>query len=230
MFERVVKYGFHRTELNNFQAGLTEKLVKRYVKKTLIPELREQGWDAVIYVEQSPFQPQLDDSEPPERQGFWSKNEERVLVAEGLCPTRAFLRMFKKLTRVLEHSPDGFLLKLRKTGKTKSLGETLEELKLTGGWSIGRYRYNCSDHDKNQQLPIVNGEVELVEVKSGKAILHECQVKDYKKSLKQKFALRYFHVNILSFEKNVFEIEEKLITTIEELETVQLQRKVKRQA
>ena len=69
----------------------------------------------------------------------------------------------------------------------------------------------------------MKGEIEVVEVKTGKAIVPSHQMINYREVLDEKYALHFFHVNIISFEKNEFEIEEKLVTTSEELETVQLQ-------
>jgi hypothetical protein len=77
------------------------------------------------------------------------------------------------------------------------------------------------EHDDNEQLPIVEGEIEIVEIKTGKAIIPSQQMISYRKVLEERYFLRFFHVNIISFEKNEFEIEEKLVTTPEELETVQ---------
>jgi hypothetical protein len=115
-----------------------------------------------------------------------------------------------------ENTPDGFLAKLRKTKQTKLLKDTLKEFGLhNSSWSSG--------HKDNEQLPIVEGEIEIVEIKTGKAIIPSHQMISYRKVLDEKYALRFFHVNIISFEKNEFEIEEKLVTTPEELEAVQLQ-------
>ena len=69
----------------------------------------------------------------------------------------------------------------------------------------------------------MEGEIEVVEVKTGKAIIPSYQMANYRKVLEEGYFLRFFHVNIISFEKNEFEIEEKLVTTPEELEAVQLQ-------
>lgn len=225
MHERVVKYAFHTTELNNFKARLTERLVKRYIEKVLIPALREEGWDQIIFTPHAWFGDEIEQNKnrPKHMQIFWNL-EKKFFIANGLYPTEELLKSFKKLTKLLENTPDGFLVKLRKTEQTKRLKEALEEFGLQGGgWSVGEYSYFPSEHDSNEQLPIVEGEIEIVEIKTGKAIIPSHQMISYRKVLEERYALRFFHVNIISFEKNEFEIEEKLVTTPEELEAVQLQ-------
>jgi hypothetical protein len=226
MHERVMKYGLHWTELNNFKARLTERLVKRYIEKILIPALREQGWNQAIFTPNCWFgdEEEQNKNRPKPMQIFWNL-ESKFFVSNGLYPTEEFLQAFKKLTRLLDNTPDGFLVKLRKTKRTKLLKDALEELglKKCSGWSVGEYSYSPLEHDDNEQLPIVEGEIEIVEVKTGKAIIPSHQMVSYRKVLEERYVLRFFHVNIISYEKNEFEIEEKLVTTPEELEAVQLQ-------
>ena len=225
MHERVVKYAFHTTELNKFKARLTEKLVKRYIEKMLIPALREQGWNQVIFEPHSWFgdEEEQNKNRPNHMQIFWNL-ESFFFVRNGLYPTKVFLKSFKKLTKVLENTPDGFLFKLRNTNRTKLLKDALEEFGLQNrGLSVGEYSYFPSEHDGNEQLQVVEGEIEIVEIKTGKAIIPSDQMISYRKVLGERYVLRFFHVNIISFEKNEFEIEEKLVTTPEELEAVQLQ-------
>jgi hypothetical protein len=63
-----------------------------------------------------------------------------------------------------------------------------------------------------RSFPVVEGEIEIVEVKSGTARLASNQIKSYTDVLRKGYPLRYFHVEIISFERNQFEIKEKLIT------------------
>ena len=220
-----MKYSLHWTELNNFKARLTERLVKRYIEKILIPALRKQGWNQVIFEPHTWFGDEVEQNKnrPKHLQIFWNF-ESFFFIRNGLYPTKVFLKSFKKLTKVLENTPDGFLVKLRKTKQTKLLKDALEEFGLQNrGLSFGEYSYIPSEHDGNEQLQVVEGEIEVVEVKTGNAIIPSHQMVSYRKVLEERYVLRFFHVNIISFEKNEFEIEEKLVTTPEELEAVQLQ-------
>lgn len=144
-------------------------------------------------------------------------------------------------------SPDGFLFKFKKTGETKTLKQALTEFGLegleagllhslrlqeevSGGSSITEscirdysitHHYPSdfigSEHDENEQLPIVNGEVEVIEVKSDKGDIKSYQRKDYIKLVNNGCSLRYFHVKIISFERNQFEISEKLFKKVDEM-------------
>ncbi len=230
VLERVMKYGLHWTDINRFKGRITEMLVKRYIEKVLIPALREQGWDQIIFTPNAWFGDEVEQNKnrPKHMQIFWNP-EPKFFIENGLYPTEELVKSFKKLTKVLENVPDGFFFKLRKTEQTKRLKEALAEFGLQNGWGryseLGEYSYSPSEHDDNEQLPIVEGEIEIVEIKTGKAIIPSHQMISYRKVLEERYALRFFHVNIISFEKNEFEIEEKLVTTPEELETVQKKEK-----
>jgi hypothetical protein len=215
MFERVVKYALHTTEVNNFKANITERLVERYIRKVLIPDLIKQGWSHVIFEPRAWFS--------FESESYDQKLVQKFFIDNSLYPTKEFFRAFEKLTRLLKNIPDGFLVKLRRTRKTKPLKRALKELGLEScDWEIPlRQPFTRSEHDSNEQLPIVEGEIEIVEVKTGKAIFPSHQMISYRKVLEEKYVLRFFHVNIISFEKNEFEIEEKIVTNPKELETVQ---------
>ena len=212
-----MKYALSTTDMNKIKARITEQLVKRYIEKVLTPALREQGWSQVIFEPRTWFDDKYD------LLGLDWKLEQRFFIDNGLYPTEEFLAAFKKLTKVLENLPDGFLIKLRKTKRTKLLKEALAEFGLEkDNWRIHSFQpIKRSEYADNEELPIVEGEIEIVEVKTGKAILPSNQMISYGKALQEKYVLRFFHVNIISFEKNIFEIEEKLVTNTEELETVQ---------
>lgn len=61
--------------------------------------------------------------------------------------------------------------------------------------------------------PEVNGKIEIVEVKTGKAYLPSNQRESYLAALRSGFHLRIFHVEIVSLSENRFEIREKLVKT-----------------
>src|SRR3972149_2352670 len=100
--------------------------------------------------------------------------EVRFFVANGLFPTRRFLTAFKKLIDLLENVPDGFLIKIKKTRITKPLKEAIKEFELDR-WSFstikGETVFDYSKFYKNEILPVVDGEIEGVEIKSDKATL-----------------------------------------------------------
>jgi hypothetical protein len=229
MLERTMKYSLHWTEINRFKGKITEMLVRPYIEKVLVNALREEVWDQIIFISNAWVGDKIEQNKnrPQHRQIFWNP-ELKFLIANGFYPTEELLASFKKLTKLLKNIPDGFLVKLRKTEQTKRLREALVEGGLRGGvWRVGEFIFSHSEHDGSEQLSIVKGEIEVVEVKTGKAIVPSHQMINYREILDEKYALRFFHVNIISFEKNEFEIEEKLVTTSEELEAVQLKERTR---
>ena len=190
---------------SNWQASVTERLVGNFIEDMIIPELKHQGWGEAIYTQGQGFKIFYDENElqkPKCRQGVWDNYVYDFLIENGLYPTEKFMRTLKKLISLLKHSPDGYLLKFSKTGKLKSIKKHSDT--------------------ESKLLPIVNGEIELVEVKSGKARLFAGQKEDYCNALSEKFVLRFYHVDVISFEKNEFEIEEKIISSLSEFSKISL--------
>ena len=71
-------------------------------------------------------------------------------------------------------------------------------------------------------IPIVNGDIEIIEVKTGKANIPPYQQKNYRQVVKNGFTFRYFHVDIVTLNENHFEVEEKLLTNPEEVKSFPL--------
>ena len=201
-----MKYSFNPKEFKKWKGRIGERLVECYIENDVIPILRKKGWDGVIFTS-TPFAPKFSLMETMERQ---------FLVANGLHPTPKFLRRFEQLTNLLENAPDGYLIKLRRTGKFKYLKDALSELDSLGGL-VFRFRgsqFFRSEHDNKEKLPIVDGDVEAVEVKTDKSFIMPHQRRSYRKIIENGFTLRYFHVDIISFEKNDFELTEKLVKDV----------------
>lgn len=209
-----MKFSFSRSELNNWKARLTERLVELYMKQGLMPKLKmEEGWDLIVYLTPAWFSTLEDEELMP----CLSYQEQAFFLSNNLIPTAELLGDFKNITRTLSNAPDGFLFKLRKIRKSKTLRDVKEmRLNFAGDFTLGRLGFT-SDTYRNmmqQSFPVVEGEIEVVEVKSGKARLASNQIKSYADVLRKGYPLRYFHVEIISFEKNQFEIREKLITSL----------------
>jgi hypothetical protein len=151
---------------------------------------------------------------------FWNKEAEISLMGQGFFPTRDFLERFKKLTSLLRNQPDAFLIKLKRTGESKKPKKALEEFGLhSSGWKL----WDFSSHQLSERktpLPVVSGDVETVEVKCGKSWKYTLQKDSYIRILREGFLLRLYLVDLVSFEKNEFEIEEKLLTHPHELEAL----------
>lgn len=201
-----LKYSFNPQEFRNWKARIGERLVECHIENDVIPILRKKGWDGVIFTS-TQFAPKF---------SWMGEMERKFLMANSLYPTPKFLRRFEQLTNLLENLPDGHLIKLKRTGKFKYLKDALSELELDswGSWSFGNCRFVRSEHDDKEKLPIVDGDVEAVEIKSNKSFIMPHQRRSYRKIIENGFTLRYFHVDIISFEKNDFEITEKLVKDV----------------
>lgn len=178
--------------------------------------LKKEGWDYAFFREELPR----------------NRSDGRILlydnlgwlegffINDGLFPNHKLLSKIEKLKGLIEHKPDGFLIKLKKTGETKTLKEAfgLERWEVRNG--LLHFAPNCFirfEHDGNEQVSMVDGEIEAVEVKSDKAHLQSYQRKNYIKIVNNGYALRYFTVKIVSFERNQFDIKERFIKNADEI-------------
>ena len=236
----ITRFSLSPKELNGWKASLTERLVECYIEQRLIPRLKSQeGLEIVIFSTFTWFS-------VPDSQGFNPdfKNERVFFLSNGLLPTNELLHNFETLTKTLENVPDGFLLKLKRTGESKPLRDGISEMGLQtmrstrstlmsrlhqvgnidnvkgSGYAVVReIGFDAEECDFNQQLPVVKGSIEVVEVKSGKGNLASNQVQSYINVVKMGFPLRFFKVEIIDFKENQFEIRERLITNPDEIVT-----------
>ena len=140
-------------------------------------------------------------------------------LCRGIFPNSQLFDNCLKLIMVLEVATDGIIFKLKRTNETVTKQKALSQINM---------EYNSYtltgvpvDFIKKEELPnriqLVNGEIEIVEIKAGKSYIPEHQRKNYREAIKNGFFLRYFHVDIISFNDNHFEIKERLITNPEEV-------------
>ena len=215
-----MRFSFSRNELSNWKARITERLVELYMEQSLMPKLRvEEAWDLTVYLTHAWFSSVRTLKQMP----WLSYQEQAFFLSNNLIPTAELLGDFKNLTRTLSNVPDGFLFKLKKIGKSRILRNVKEmRLDFTGYFELGVPRFT-SDKYRNmmqEKLPVVAGEIEIVEVKSGTARLASSQIKSYTDVLRKGYSLRYIHVEIISSERNQFEIDEKLITEPKDLKSL----------
>jgi len=266
-----LKYSFNEGALNNVKGHISECLVKQYIKENVVPSLKKEGWDYVFFNRHlHPFFNRYD--------SLW------FYTSNGIFPNRKFIANLRKLDK-LRREPDGFLIKLKKTGEMKTIKTswsdfsdnqirirprhawnetTIIELEMRcptchmlnmievkplqtsskpSLWSkLPDFRpskvANCRLCKKViaepkdvipmgrpqevtpmevNKLPIVNGEIEVIEVKSDKAHLQAYQRKNYVKLIKNGYILHFFRVRIVSFKGNQFEILEKIVKNVNDL-------------
>lgn len=194
------KYSFKPPEWSNWKGRLCEELAMDYIRDILIPELREkEKWQHIFVMKQA---------------GGFIKIDDRVYINEeqvtrdfffyGLYPSRRLLRKYIDVTRILSYEscvPDGLLMKLNDTGEMKRLKDTVS-------------RSYLPPEIRNEDiidLPIVDGEIEILEIKSKKSPLRAKQKLVYSTLIMKGFPLRLFHVHMISFDQNRFAVRERRV-------------------
>lgn len=140
----------------------------------------------------------------------------KIFLERGVFPEANFFDKTLKLLSLLTNAPDGIIFKLNKTGVDLS---SYNYIKLFSKWN-----WKIFDGLELQallrEIPVVSGEMEVIEIKADRAFIMPHQAESYKKVIAEGYPLRYFHVTFISFEKNQFEIKEKLVKKVSELEVV----------
>ena len=225
-----------------FRGLIGESVIEKYIKKELIPTLiKKEGWDNIFYFTKDFFHvdihisrnPAHPESQNVSKRFYEQKNEiEKFFLNNGLFPTDEFLSYFNKFLSILDYTPDGFLIKVKKTGERKLLGEALKKFSMCIGdidssefWTKtilpdGRTRVSISMDDPetiikimNKILFVVDGKVDAIEIKCTAQL--SLQDPSYKKILSAGYVFRLFHVKIISLEE--FDIEERVFTNPNEL-------------
>lgn len=198
---------------------IAERLVNCYIEENVIP-LLQKSWDKVIFTPHAWFGDEIEENKhrPDYMKIFW-RREEKFFIKNKLFPTQVLMLKFKKLTKTLQNVPDGFLFKLKTTGEFKRLKEALKELHVASSWGEGDYTFNLQEENSDELLPMVDGDIEVIEIKSDKSIVPPSQQQSYRNVVEEKFIVRFFHVDESLFINNEFEIEEKLITEPNQITT-----------
>jgi hypothetical protein len=155
------------------------------------------------------------------------EEEARLLIVNGFYPTKGFLEYFRKLTASLSHRADGFLIKMKGTGTFRTANEAIKNyLSVTNDYikttmkkdddftnkaEVINY-FGWKKLQKDKMLPEVNGEIEVIEVKTGSKEGVSGQTSSYRNAAANGFPLRFFHVDL-----NSFLIKEKLIANPNEI-------------
>ena len=193
-----MKYSLNRPYINNLKGTISETLIKQYIGEEVIPRLLDE-WDRV----------------------FFTNFPIPYLMSKGLFPEISLRNKMKLLVETLKNAPDGYIIKLRNTPNRITLKEALTKIGLSGSFR-GSWRNRDEiitvgfKQDENEELSIVNGEIEIVEIKSDKGSLKTHQKQQYHQAIQKGIHLRFFHVNIISFINNEFEITEKQILQTDE--------------
>ena len=197
-----MQYRFRHLEYSGLKGIIGEQLARSFVRNKLAPALvKEEGWDHVIL------------SKNDYKQHAWTWNTKLFdfdcfredFVKYGFYASMKLLSRYAAAIGALEQNhctPDGILLKLKETGKTKRLRE--------GACSSAVRLSLDSRKDGNAlKLPVVDGDIEIVEIKCGRnARLMDRQREAYNNLIAMNVPLRLIRVKIVSFDLNRFLVEE----------------------
>lgn len=198
-----MQYRFRHLEYNGLKGVIGEQLARSFVRNKLAPRLvKEEGWNHVVL------------SKNDYKQHAWTWNTKLFnfdyfredFIKHGFYANMKLLSRYATAIGALEQNhctPDGILLKLKETGKTK-------RLKKNTCSSIARLRIDDSLRDGNVlKLPTVEGDLEVVEIKCGRnARLMDKQKETYNYLIAKDVPLRLIKVKIVSFDLNRFLVEE----------------------
>lgn len=126
-------------------------------------------------------------------------------IVHGFIAGRKLLSKYATAVGILEKNhctPDGLLLKLKENGNIKRIRENASP-------SIARMRINSRKQGKFLELPMVEGDLEIIEIKCGRnAKLRDKQKETYNSLIAKNVPLRLIKVRIVSFDRNRFLVEE----------------------
>lgn len=204
-----MKYSFNPKEFIHWKARITERIAEHYISDIVISKLKKAGWNHVFLV------PGWSNKLVTRQPRNFLEVESRFYISCGslvrldpekalrkffsdnfLSPSDELLKRFQKLHELLETHPDFFLIKVKRTQARRK-----------------------------EEISVVDGEIEVVEVKSDKTPLPPHQKRSYGKIIREGYVLRFINVDTISFEENEFEIEEKLLTSPDDLKTLPLKGK-----
>jgi hypothetical protein len=191
---------------------LGEKLVEAYINDDLIPSLKKtEGWTDIIYTV-AWFKATYPQKDYEDFIKFEEEKQTRLLLANGFYPTKEFADYFNKLVDCLSNTPDGFLIKMKRNGAFRKVKQAVEEYNLTSKIQLEDFDGNkfLQLPKENEKLPVVDGKIEVVEVKTGKG--NQLQVDSYRNAVANGYSLRLFKVDL-----KVPQIWEKVIVNPNEV-------------
>jgi hypothetical protein len=198
-----LEYKFKPFAYNSLKGAIGEHLARSFIRDYLATELVElENWDHVVL------------SNNDYKRHAWTRNRNlfsydkfrQDFIAHGFYGKKEILCKYASAVSILEQNhctPDGLLLKLHETGKKKKLDR--KAFTSTPWLHVNGQQKNRSCFE----LPIVDGDLEIVEVKCGRnARLNDKQKKAYNDLIAKSIPLRMVRVRFVSFDLNRFLVEE----------------------
>ncbi len=198
-----LEYRLKSLELNILKGVIGEHLARSFIRNTLAPKLvEEEKWDHVVF------------SRNDYKQSLKAWNEKLFsydhfredFYVHGFYANRQLLRRYAMVVGVLARNhctPDGLLLKLREKGSKRRVRKNTG---LFDSW----VRNKSEKHDDVAEYAVVDGDMEVVEIKCGRsAKLMKKQKETYNDLVWNGVPLRMVEVRIVSFDRNKFLVQER---------------------
>ncbi len=198
MGSTMLEHKLRQLDLNILKGIIGEHLARSFIRNKLAVQIiEEEGWSHVI----------LDGSNYRQRYRKWKTGNfsfcdlREDFHRHGFYPSKRLVSKYANTLGILARShctPDGLLLKLLETGQVQTPGQegcqrTLIVNTLTSG---------------DNALPVVEGDLEVVEIKSGRsAKLVAKQKEAYNRLISRDVPVRIVRVKIVSFDMNSFLVE-----------------------
>ena len=190
---KCLEHHFRVAELNSLKGLIGEYLARSFIRNVLASKLiKTEKWDHIVFTKQF-----------KNRKIFDFNSFKADFTFHGFHATSKLLSTYAIALGHLRKNhckPDGLILKLRETGHTKAPRQSL--LIPT------QIKHHHTLNNRNQ-LPHVEGNLEVVEIKCGRsARLMSKQKKTYSDLIAKGIPLRVIKVKIVSFDSNSFLVEE----------------------
>jgi len=199
-----LEYRFKSLELSILKGVIGEHLARSFIRNTLAPKLEEEEkWDHVVFSRNDYKQ-----SHRAWNEKLFSYDRFREdFYSHGFYADRQLLSKYAMVAGVLAHNhctPGGLLLKLQDTGHKRRMEKDVRP-------SNTRLRRRSSKKRREvSKLPVVKGDLEIVEIKCGRsAKLMKKQKETYNNLIWKGVPLRMVEVRIVSFDRNKFLVQER---------------------
>jgi hypothetical protein len=199
-----LEYRLKSLEVNILKGVIGEHLARSFIRNTLAPKLeKEEKWDHVVFSHNDYKQ-----SHKVYNEKLFSYDRFREdFYSHGFYADRPLLSKYAMVVGVLAQNhcaPDGLLLKLQDTGYKRRVEKNIRHFNARSRSRFSQKRGEVS------KLPVVKGDLEIVEIKCGRsAKLMKKQKETYNDLIWKGVPVRMVAVRIVSFDRNKFLVQER---------------------
>lgn len=132
----MLKFSLRPSELNNWKAGITQRVAEQYIEEILSAKLQKEGFDLSILMKNDQYHfcelmgyslltgrfitvkpPRIEELEHTCPISKYTSYLKRVFLNDGVFPSSDLIKKSIRLNSLQEVSTDGRLFRLKKTGK-----------------------------------------------------------------------------------------------------------------